>query len=164
MQQLNNSTISRAAACGELLMDVVPLLMTIIREEARLIRPADLTHTQFRALSVIDRRDGLSPSELSEMLGLTLSSVSKLMEGLVAQGYVRQEVCPQDRRRAQLHCTPMGHSTMVQARRALAARLAERLSGLTPQAVGVVVAGLRHMQEILAPADPQTVSATPDTD
>ena len=165
MKQLNASTISSAAGCGELLLDVVPLLMATIRVESRDLLPPGLTPPQFRALAFIDRHDGMSLSAVSEVLGLTLSSVSKLMEGLVAAGYVRQEVCPQDRRRAQLHSTARGRSTMLRARKTISGQLAQRLGELPAQAVEEIMSGLQHLHGLFAPPQSgQATSPTPNAD
>jgi DNA-binding MarR family transcriptional regulator len=149
MKQLNNSTT--ALACGEALLDLIPLLMAILREESRLIQPPELTPPQFRALAFIERHDGMSMSAVSEMLGLTLSSVSKLMEGLVAEGYVRQEICPQDRRRAQLHATEKGSSTMASARGEVASHLGTRLAELPTDTVVEIMAALQQLHGLFAP-------------
>jgi DNA-binding MarR family transcriptional regulator len=151
MKQLNNSTTASSLACGEVLLDVVPLLMAIIREESRAIQPSELTPPQFRALAFIDRHDGMSLSAVSEMLGLTLSSVSKLMEGLVEMGYVRQEICPQDRRRAQLHSTAKGRTTMTRARGKIASHLGDRLEELSPEVVEQTMAALQQLHGLFAP-------------
>ena len=151
MKQLNSSTISPAATCGDLLIDVVPLLMATVRAESRQFRPSDLSIAQFRALAFIDRHEGTSLSLVAEAIGLTLSSVSKLMEGLVETAYVRQEVCPEDRRRAQLYATGRGRSAMTQARRQMGARLAEYLSSLSDTALEEISTGLLRLQTLFTP-------------
>lgn len=161
MKQLNNSTISPEAVCGELLLDVVPLVMAAVRVESRPAKPPELTAPQFRALAFIDRHDGLSLSAVADMLGLTLSSVSKLMEGLVSGGYVRHETCPYDRRRARLHSTARGKATMTRARRQVSRTLAEHLACLSPQQLEETVTGLRHLQSVFRPA-PAPKPAGPD--
>jgi DNA-binding MarR family transcriptional regulator len=152
--QLKNATIlADTGRCGDLLIDVVPLLMAAIRSESRDLQPPDLSIAQFRALAFIYRHAGQSLSAVAEVLGLSLSAASKVVDRTVELGYVRHEVCPQDRRRARLVVTAKGQATMRRARREMAVRLTELLSGLEPSAREEVVAGLTHLQEIFQPPD-----------
>lgn len=59
-------------------------------------------------LEVHRREEGASPSELAPVLGLDLSTVSRVADGLVRQGFLRREADPQDRRRAVLLLTDKG--------------------------------------------------------
>lgn len=151
VKQLQNSTIETEAVCGDLLLDVVPLVMTAIRARSADIKPAELSIAQFRALAFIDRYAGLSLSAVAEMLGLSLSSVSKLIEGLVQSGYVRHEVCPEDRRRARLESTAKGRTTMRRARAHMREVLATRLLELEPAALVTVTDALLQLQQLFAP-------------
>lgn len=151
MKQLQNSTISSEAICGDLLLDVAPLVMTTIRASSADFKPPELSIAQFRALAFIDRYAGLSLSAVAEALGLSLSSVSKLMEGLVQMGYVRHEVCPQDRRRARLESTVKGQDEMRRARVHMGRLLATRLSELEPAAIATVTDALLQLRQLFAP-------------
>lgn len=147
VKQLNNSTkLADRAACSSLLVDIIPLVMATIRAAAVQIQPSELTYPQFRTVAFLDRHPGQSLSNVAEFLGLTLSSVSKLMDGLVGNGYVRHEVCPEDRRRARLYLTAKGQSMMAQARAQIATQLADRLAGLEAPALQTVTEALEHLQ------------------
>ena len=78
--------------CARELMDTAPKIMQAIRVEMRRGRGSDISIPQFRSLAFIQRNPDSSLSNLAEHLGLTLPSVSKLVDGLVKQKLViRQE-------------------------------------------------------------------------
>lgn len=154
MQQLNNSTNDTdSATCADLLIDVVPVVMAALRAQSVLVKPAELSIAQFRAAALLHRYPGQSLSKLAEFLGLSLSSVSKLVDGLVGMGYVRHEVCPEDRRRAHLYLSPKGQSMFARTRAAIARVMAAQLETSTPEARCDVAEGLRQLQAIFARVD-----------
>jgi MarR family transcriptional regulator for hemolysin len=71
--------------CVHELMDTAPQIMQAIRVEMRRGRGSDISIPQFRTLAFIQRNPDSSLSNLAEHLGLTLPSVSKLVDGLVKQ-------------------------------------------------------------------------------
>ena len=165
MKQLEDMGIPRnQLALGDLLIDVVPLVMATIRAHSAQIKPADLTVAQFRALAFIGRHAGQSMSALADFLGLTLSCVSKHVETMVRLGYVSHEVCPEDRRRASLYLSVQGQETLAAARKEIAGRLAEQLAGLGPQATDAVTTALQDLQQVFAPAGSAPAGSAPAGD
>lgn len=116
--------------CAREVLDVVPLVMRAIRAEMRSHRTPDLSVPQFRALLYLRRHPGASLSAVSEHLGLTPPSTSKLVDGLVARGLVARQTSPTDRRRVMLLVTPPGEAILQAASEATQARLAEALARL----------------------------------
>jgi MarR family transcriptional regulator for hemolysin len=90
-------------------------------------------------------------SAVADVVGLSLPSVSKLIEGLVSLGYIRHEVCPQDRRRARLYASDKGKLAMARGRAEIGSHLTERLGELEPEARQAVHRGLLHLQEVFSP-------------
>ncbi len=121
------------------LLETVPLVMRTIRAEMRSQRTADLSVPQFRALGFIDRNDGASLSDLAEHMGLTLPTVSKLVDGLVARGLVGRRDDQRDRRRAMLRITPAGHDILAVARKKAQQSLGRRLAALSRADQAVVL-------------------------
>jgi DNA-binding MarR family transcriptional regulator len=151
MKQLDEVSIDRRRLiCGDLLIDVVPLVMAFVRACSAQIKPADLTVAQFRALAFIGRHSGMSMSSLAEFLGLTLSCVSKHVDTMVQLGYVHHEVCADDRRRASLHLSEKGQKTMALAREDMSRRLAAQLADLGPEATDTVTVALQDLQQVFA--------------
>ena len=57
---------------------------------------------------MLNRNQGASLSEVAEHVGLTLPSVSKMVDGLVTRGLLTRATDPGDRRRLTLSLTPAG--------------------------------------------------------
>jgi DNA-binding MarR family transcriptional regulator len=119
-------------------LEVVPLIMRVIRAEMREHRAAGLSVPQFRALAYLNRYAGASLSELGDYIGLTLPSMSKLVDGLVGRRLVTREPHAADRRRVTLELTGRGHTTLESAYASTQAHLAARLA-VMPEAERVTV-------------------------
>ena len=74
--------------CAQEILEVVPAVMLAIRAELRRHRTADLSVPQFRTLAFIDRQADASLSDVAEHIGLTLPSMSKIVDGLVTRKFV----------------------------------------------------------------------------
>jgi len=68
-----------------------------------------LTRAQWRALKAIRRREGLSQSELAEFLEMEPIAVGRVIDRLVAAGFVERRADPNDRRRWRLYLTVKAH-------------------------------------------------------
>jgi DNA-binding MarR family transcriptional regulator len=130
------------------ILEAVPLVMRYIREQMRLNRGAGLSVPQFRALTFIKHNAGASLSGIAGYLGLALPSISKLVEGLVAKGFVIRRDDTRDRRRVALNLTLSGEAVLASARLETLPRLAERLSGLTSEECATVVSAARIMRAV----------------
>ena len=120
-------------ACTRELMDTAPQIVQSIRVEMRRGRGADLSIPQFRTLRFIQRNPDTSLSGLADNLGLTLPSVSKLVDGLVKQELVFREESSIDRRCLTLKLTQEGESIVNSARNAAQADLAKKLGSLSEE-------------------------------
>jgi len=151
VKQLNNSTIPAPPLdCADVLLDAVPLVMAAIRAEFQRCRPADLNAPQFRALAFIYRHGDAPLAAIADFLGLSLSSVSKLVDHLVACGYVRREVCREDRRRVHLRLTAKAQHTLSRALAQIRERLGGMLAGLDAPALAQTTGALAHLNELFA--------------
>jgi DNA-binding MarR family transcriptional regulator len=129
-------------------LEVIPLIMRVIRSEMREHRSADLSVPQFRALSYLNRNAGASLSELAAHIGLTLPSMSKLVDGLLGRRLLTREIPAGDRRRVTLQLTTNGRATLQSAYASAQAQLAARLAAL-PEAERVkVVEALRALRPL----------------
>ena len=91
------------------LIEVVPSITRAIREQMRQHRTAELSVTQFRVLGYINRHAGASLSDVADHIGLTLPSMSKLVDLLVERKFVVRETDERDRRRMTLALTARAH-------------------------------------------------------
>ena len=117
--------------CVHELMDTAPQITQSIRMEMRRDRGSDISIPQFRTLRFIQRYPDSSLSNLAEHLGLTLPSVSKLVDGLVKQKLVVRQESTSDRRRLTLMLTQAGASIVNSARAGAQANLAKKLGHLS---------------------------------
>jgi len=117
--------------CAGQVLETVPVVMRAIRNEMRSHRGSDLSVPQFRVLVYLHRHEGASLSDVAEHMGLTLPSMSKMVDGLVARELVSRRVDPKDRRRVVLAPTALGRTTRQAAHKATESRLAERLAVLS---------------------------------
>src|SRR5512136_1704820 len=134
-------------ACAQEVLEVVPIVMRTIRAELRRHRAADLSIPQFRTLAFIDRNADASLSDVAEHIGLTLPSMSKIVEGLVTRKFVTRQTHPTDRRRMTLALTARGETALQLSRAATRACLAEDLATLSDRQREIIVQAM----EILRP-------------
>ena len=118
---------------------VVPLVMQTIRGELRASRAIPISVPQFRALHFVGRHPETSLSAVAAQVGVTLPSMSRLVDGLVERELVTRNGDGVDRRRMTLRLTAPGQE-LVRVAHALAEEaMAARLSVLTEdERTGVV--------------------------
>ena len=136
--------------CARQVMEVAPLVMRAIRAEMRSHRTPDLSVPQFRALAFLSRHEGASLSAVAEHIGLTLPSMSKMIDGLVARSLVKRETHPDDRRRVTLALTARGRSLFQSAHAATQACLAGQLETLSASDRAIVERAMRILRPLLA--------------
>jgi DNA-binding MarR family transcriptional regulator len=132
---------------GEL-MDVVPRVMRALRHQMRRHRGVDLSVPEFRTLGFLNRHEGASLSQVADHIGLTLPSMSKLVDGLVGRKLVEREFNRQDRRRVTLALTGRGRAILQAARTPTQAHLAQVLSALTPDERATVVRAMQVLRPL----------------
>jgi DNA-binding MarR family transcriptional regulator len=83
----------------------------IITALARLLRDEALSLPQIAALHLVDQAAGkLRLAELAELLGLSASATSRLVDGLVQRDLLGRAEDPEDRRNKSLTMTDAGHA------------------------------------------------------
>ncbi len=130
------------------LLDVVPRVMRVVRAQMRSHRAADLSVPEFRTCAFLNGHAGASLSDLADHIGLTLPTMSKLVEGLVERKMVIREFDPIDRRRVTLTLTGRGRSILQTAVASSQAYLAEALDALSPAERVTVVQAMRALRPL----------------
>ncbi|MGI5236971.1 MarR family winged helix-turn-helix transcriptional regulator [Dactylosporangium sp. CA-139066] len=74
----------------------------------------NLTMQQLKVLLLLSRHDGISSQELTRHLGVSLATVSGIVDRLVAQGYVTRTEDQHDRRIRRIHLSPTGRETLAE--------------------------------------------------
>jgi DNA-binding MarR family transcriptional regulator len=133
------------------ILETVPLVMGAIRSEMRSHRGSDLSVPQFRVLVYLNRHEGASLSDIAEHMGLTLPSMSKMVDGLVTRRLVSRRTDPDDRRRVTLAPTALGRTEMQAAYKATESRLAERLAALAESERRTILKAMQALKSIFGP-------------
>lgn len=161
MQQMHNASISAAEAVAAALLESTPLVMRAIRTQMRGHRTADLSVPQFRALGFLHRRPGASLSDLAEHIGLTLAAASRLVDGLVAHGYVERKPSPADRRALELTVSPPGVAMLEASRARTRAYLADLLVALSPEDRETVHRAADILRRLFSSREPHALATAP---
>lgn len=93
--------------------DSDPSVSRLVTEISRLfsrdfsarVRDYDLTHTQWQALAVLSRQEGINQAELASLLQVQPISLGRLIDRMEAAGWVERRPAPNDRRAIQLYLT-----------------------------------------------------------
>lgn len=96
---------------GALIHDVAHLLRTVIDRE---VAPYNLTRAKWLALGVLDRKEGLTQTELAEALELGNATVGKLLERLEERGFVTRKADDQDSRVKRIFINPAARPRIVE--------------------------------------------------
>ena len=142
--------------CAHELMDTAPQIVQAIRIEMRRGRGSDISIPQFRTLRFIQRNPDAALSTLAEHLGLTLPSVSKLVDGLVKQKLITRKESTADRRRITLTLTPNGTAIVEAARAGARANLAKKLAGLSNNELETISLAMQLLRPIFINQSDQT--------
>ncbi|QEN08625.1 MarR family transcriptional regulator [Oceanispirochaeta crateris] len=67
------------------------------------------TRVQWIALYYIEKSDGIRRSALAEMMHSQETSIARLINRLVKNGFVERKTDPDDRRAVKIFCTDLGH-------------------------------------------------------
>jgi DNA-binding MarR family transcriptional regulator len=131
-------------------MDTAPQIMQSLRVEMRRGHSSDISIPQFRTLRFIQRNRDSSLSNLADHLGLTLPSVSKLVDGLVKQELVIRHESTADRRRLTLGLTQAGASIVNSARTSANAYLVKNLGCLSDDELETICQAMKLLRPIFA--------------
>jgi DNA-binding MarR family transcriptional regulator len=115
------------------LMDIIPPSMGWIRTEMRSAMDSmskeEVTVPQFRILASIFRGRNVA-CDIAKHQGISQAAMSKMIDNLVAKGFVDREPNENDRRHFHLVLTSAGDSFFKKARKSAQAHLKEQISHL----------------------------------
>ena len=148
---METSTIrSSAGECAHEILDGVPMIFRVIREQLRKHGAREMSLPQYRTLAFVYRNEGASLSEVCDFIGLTLPTMSTLVDGLVVRGLVNRRTDPEDRRRMTLTLTQAGRARLQSARAATISYLEERLRPLSASDRTTITLSMRILTELFA--------------
>jgi MarR family transcriptional regulator for hemolysin len=113
---------------GFLINDVARLMRTAYD---RRVRDLGLTRSQWWVLNHLFRNDGVTQSELAEVLEIERPTLGRLLDRLEAKGWVRREHDARDRRAWRVHLTDAVEPAMRRLRKVAAELRSDALAGLS---------------------------------
>ncbi|MCI2240037.1 MarR family transcriptional regulator [Paenibacillus sp. TRM 82003] len=137
--------MATATACAAL----VPVLPHLARARRRLIGAASLPGTA--TLSIVREHGSLRMSEVAEGLGLDLSTVSRHVAHLRAEGLLTTSPDPDDGRSQRLAVTAAGEAELRAQRDRVVGALVARLAGWDDAEVDDLARLLRKLAATTAP-------------
>ena len=115
---------------GFILNDVARLLRVTYD---RRIKSLGLTRSQWWVLTHLYRKDGVTQSELAEILEVEKATLGRLLDRLEAKGWVHRTADARDRRAKRVYLTEEVESAMTTMRRIAAGVRRDALSGLSKE-------------------------------
>ena len=145
MSKANYKTGKALETAAKATLRAVPRVMQAMRAEMRASRTTPLSVPQFRALNYVGRHAEASLSDVAAHVGVTLPSMSRLVDGLVARKLVARRGHAADRRRLTLRLTTQGEALLQAAYAFTEASLASRLATLDDRELAAVT----HAMDLL---------------
>lgn len=134
---------------AEGVLEITLLVTRLVTPEVRRLRPKQLSLSHMRALGFLDANPNADLSAVADYVGLTLPSMSALVDGLVRRGLVARLAAPHDRRRLRLRLTATGNKALRSALVAAEAVLETRFSDLPPAERALVVRAMARLRPFL---------------
>lgn len=104
-----------------------------------------LTLTQLRVLFILRSEEGLSARSLAARLGVTPSTLTRIMDRLVRNRLVRRDVDPEDRRLVRHYLSERGRRTVEELERTGRERMEKVFARLRDEQIEQVVLALRDL-------------------
>ncbi len=105
----------------------------------------DLTVSQCHSLEYLQTSGALTMGQLAGKLYLDVSTMTRVIDNLVAKGLVNRASDPQDRRVIRVELTAEGVDRVVQVQGKLITEYQAVLERITPDGREAVILGLQHM-------------------
>jgi DNA-binding MarR family transcriptional regulator len=109
-----------------------------------------ISPSQLRALLAIEAHEGINLRLLSEVLGSSAPSVSRLCDRLGALGLVERSQSASSRREVELRLSPRGHAAVSELRDYRVRELNAVLQTMEPSGIADLARGLRAFREAAA--------------
>ncbi|MHC1710770.1 MAG: MarR family winged helix-turn-helix transcriptional regulator [Solidesulfovibrio sp.] len=144
--------------CAREMLEVMPLIMQDLRRTMRSQSAPDLRVPELRSLAFLRHNPGSNLTDLAEYIGVSLPSMSKLVDTLTSRGLIERSPDAADRRRVRLGLTEEGGAILATAREAVKASFAKRLALLGPQEIETITASMRLLHQLFGAATGGDVS------
>lgn len=138
--------------CARELLEVMPLVMQHLRQTMREQVPQDLRVPELRTLAFLRHNTGSNLTDLAEYIGISLPSMSKLVDNLTYRGFVSRQPDAVDRRRIRLSLTDSGATELAAARKAAKAAFVGKLTQLDRGDIDAVTRSLHLLRRLFVTA------------
>jgi DNA-binding MarR family transcriptional regulator len=145
-----NKIMTSPAQTAALVIENIPLLTRLLRTKFREKRVGDLSMAQFRTLAFVDINHGASLSEAASYIGLSLPSMSKLVDSLVNRKLLTRNMHGTDRRRICLALTDDGKRGLDDAYQHTHSFFEQKFTGLTDAERTQIVETFNLMKDLFA--------------
>lgn len=132
------------------LLDTIPLIMGALRHQMRDRRPGKMSVPQFRVMVFLGLHDGAMLSDVSNHIGLSRPTMSKMVDALVKRRWVSRRIPPDNRRSVRLGLTDAGKRVMREAREEARRHFADLLGRLSTDEQQTVVDALALLNKAFA--------------
>lgn len=128
--------------------DAVRAAARLAKVSGSALAEADLTLPQYRVMVFLAAR-GRPATDVAALLGVTPSTVTSVVDGLVARGLVERSSDPADRRRVVLSLTGQGRRTMTRGDQVVGAALDRLLGRLGAEDAEAALVGLELLNRAM---------------
>ena len=148
------SVVEPRTARSSALEDVRIAMQELFGAERRLRardghQPGGLTHSQLRALVLLDKEDEVTAGQLAKSADLNPASVTAMLDHLESNGIVERKRHPTDRRVCMVSLTGKGRDIVAEKRAAWQSRWEERLGHLSESELLAALRVLKTMTDII---------------
>ena len=140
---------------GWLTADTARLLRTVF---ARRLKDVGLTRAQWLALTRINRRPGMSQSEMADMMEIEKAPAGRIVDRLEEKGWVERRAEPSDRRVKRIYVTDLGARLHAAITPLADATVRDALAGLSPveqKRLVALMSKVKAQLTMLAASDPR---------
>lgn len=129
-------------------MDVMAVLQRhVLPIKAHGAAEQGLSRPQAEALNLLSCRDWATIKLIAELLGISSSAATQLVEGLVQMELVTRSEDPDDRRVVQVRLTKAGKARVEALRTSARSRMVDLLDGLSDVEIGQLVELLKKLAQ-----------------
>lgn len=149
--------------CARELLDVMPMVMQHLRQTMRGQSLPDLRVPELRCLTFLRQKPGSNLTDVAEYVGVSLPSMSKIVDAMTDRGLISRIPDSRDRRRVQLSLTDPGHAELDMARETAMTAFRDKLTLLTAGDMESLARSLQLLRRLFGPARDDVAASDTDS-
>lgn len=144
------SETSNYTSIGYLIADLNRLYGRVFDRRAA---PLGLTRVQWRALKRIHQAEGITQTELADLMDMEPIAVGRVLDRLQKAGFIERHSDPNDRRVWRLHLSPQSTQIMEAIEQVSVGVREDSVAGVDPAELATALKVLTHIRETLSLLD-----------